>query len=961
MNRFTAPALVVCVVAATAIASVQGVQTGTIRGVARDAQGLPMSDVAVTVTSAALQGARTATTVGDGAYVFRSLPPGEYELVFGRSGFAPEKVRAAVPLGGELEQNVTMAVGPRVESVDVVAEAPPVISSPVGGANFTQREVEALAVSRTLAGIAELSPGLTNITPNASQVSINGAFAFDNVFMLDGVDVNDNLFGAPPNLFVEDAIQEVQTLTSGISAEYGRFTGGVVNAISKSGGNTVAGSLRLNLTNPAWSTETPFERSRGVTRPDTLSKTTEGTIGGPLVPDRLWFFGAVRWEALTTPQTFPRTGIANSQIDKNRRGEIKVTGTVAPGHTLQGGYLNNHTENISRPSLPGLSVDPFTLATADVPNWFTFVNYRAALTPAILVDAQYSERRWQRIAGGTDRTVVESPFIALTVPAQFNAPYFDLADPEARNNRQLTGSLTSFFSAAGRHEVRGGYEWFRSQRTGGNSQTASDLVFHADYATDAAGLPIFDATQHLLPVFTPGVTFLESYLPQRNAVLNVDTQSLYAQDHWSINDRAAADLGVHFEHVKSTATGGIVGVDTSTVVPRLALSYDVTAAGSVVAHVTYGHYAGRYNEAQIAANSNVGNPDELIRLYVGPPGQGRNFAPGFSPSNYLTVAGNFPTANVRLASGLSSPITKEFTASLGTDVNGRGYGEITYVFRRAGNLIEDEIARQNGVTSVARNGDDFGTFTNIVFANSDIAKRQYQGLLLQSRYRIRGNWSLNGHFTLMLQNDGNYEGEAPNQPGLISIIGDYPEAFSEARAFPMGRLQDFQRHKLRVWSIYDLGFGRAGHATFSGLWRVNSGQVYNLKAVQPLSAAQSAAIAAYPDAPSSQTVFFAARGSETFKGYGVLDGAITYDVPVFSSLKPWVKFDVFNLLDNQKQIAWNTVVRANAAGPTDSLGLATGYVRSAAFGTADSNARFPAPPPGATGGRTFRAAIGFRF
>ena len=77
--------------------------------------------------------------------------------------------------------------------------------------------------------------------------------------MVNGVDVNDNLFAQPQNLFIEDAIEETQVLTSGISAEYGRFTGGVVNAITKSGGNTFSGSYRMNLLNPAWTDETPFE------------------------------------------------------------------------------------------------------------------------------------------------------------------------------------------------------------------------------------------------------------------------------------------------------------------------------------------------------------------------------------------------------------------------------------------------------------------------------------------------------------------------------------------------------------------------------------------------------------------------------------------------------------------------------------------------------------------------------
>src|SRR5262249_57995249 len=127
---------------------------------------------------------------------------------------------------------------------------PAPIATPIVGANFKHEEVELLPVPRTLSGIAQLSPGLSDVTPNAGQVSINGAFAFDNVFMLNGVDVNDNLFGSPQNLFIEDAIQETQVLTSGISAEYGRFSGGVVNAITESGGHKRSRSTPVNTTSP---------------------------------------------------------------------------------------------------------------------------------------------------------------------------------------------------------------------------------------------------------------------------------------------------------------------------------------------------------------------------------------------------------------------------------------------------------------------------------------------------------------------------------------------------------------------------------------------------------------------------------------------------------------------------------------------------------------------------------------
>ena len=383
----------------------QGTQTGTIRGTVRDEQGLAVPGVTVTVSSPALQGVRSATTNGEGGYTFATLPPGDYTIRVELSGFGTVERKSTVPLGLVVEQDVTLKPAGVAETVQVVAETPAPIATSIVGANFKHEEIELLAVPRTLAGIAEMSPGLTNVTPNAGQVSINGAFSFDNVFMLNGVDVNDNLFGSPQNLFIEDAIQETQTLTSGIGAEYGRFSGGVVNAISKSGGNTFSGSGRVNLTNPSWSSETPFEVKNGTTHKDTLSKSYEGTFGGPIVRDRLWFFSAGRLSSLDTATTFPETGLANTQTDKNKRGELKLTGTLARTHTIQGGYLNNSTTNSSRPTF-GFSIDPFTIGNRTLPNSFHYTNYHGVLSSNLLLEGQYSQRefgeRWQISRSGVD-------------------------------------------------------------------------------------------------------------------------------------------------------------------------------------------------------------------------------------------------------------------------------------------------------------------------------------------------------------------------------------------------------------------------------------------------------------------------------------------------------------------------------------------------------------------------------
>ena len=422
--------------------------------------------------------------------------------------------------------------------------------------------------------------------------------------MINGVDVNDNLFGQPQNLFIEDAIEETQVLTSGISAEYGRFSGGVINAITKSGGNTFSGSLRLNLTDPSWTDETPFETTNEVDREGAVNRTYEGTLGGPILRDKIWFFGAGRRANVATSETFDLTGVPYQQTDNGWRAEVKVTGTPAPNHTTQFGYLNNSREISNTPSFD-FSIDPSTLTTQGEPNWYTFGNYRGVLPGTLLAEGQFSERRFRFDGvGGTSTLIADSPFITRTQDlAHYNAPYFDATDPDERNNRQFTGNLSYFVGGAGQHEVKAGYEWFRSQTRGGNSQSSTGYVFLADYATDSEGSPLLDSSGRLIPVFVPGVTLLQNWIPRRGDVLNVDNNSVFAQDHWTINRLFSADLGVRYERVRSEATGGIVGVDTDTIVPRLALAYDVKGNGSFVMHTTYGHYSGRYNESQIGVNT----------------------------------------------------------------------------------------------------------------------------------------------------------------------------------------------------------------------------------------------------------------------------------------------------------------------------------------------------------------------
>ena len=273
---------------------------------------------------------------------------------------------------------------------------------------------------------------------------------------------------------------------------------------------------------------------------------------------------------------------------------------------------------------------------------------------------------------------------------------------------------------------------------------------------------MYDANGRFIPVFTPGASQLEQWIATRGANLDVRTLSLYAQDDWAI-------------------------------------------------------------ESQIGQNSPVANPAFVLLDYVGPGGQGGDFEPGFNPANYEISSGSFPTANVFLEEGLSSPITREFTASVGHQINSRGSAKLTYIHRNYYNFIEDFIDNPTdaGRTTVVFEGTNFGTFDNIVFRNSDVPQRKYDALLLQGQYRLYDRLRFEGHWTIQLRNEGNFEGEAANQPGISSRLATIPKC-SRKPATPVGRLNDFQRSKLRVWAIYTQEIGRFGALDTAPILRVDS-------------------------------------------------------------------------------------------------------------------------------------------
>ncbi|HUK37337.1 MAG TPA: TonB-dependent receptor [Vicinamibacterales bacterium] len=948
----------------------QGVQTATLQGTVSDDSGAALPGVTITAKSPALMGERTAVTTSNGSYILPGLPPGTYAITFTLQGMQEQMVSKVLPLGLTTVVDAKMKVAAVSEQITVNATAPTALENPTVGANIKSETVQELPIGRTPTDIGSLSPDVTGdrggraTTPVAGQLSINGGMAYDNNFMVNGINVQDDIFGQTNNLFIEDAIQETQVLTSGISAEYGHFTGGVLNVITKSGGNTFSGSFRDDLTKPSWTALTPYEqgfRGEGVppAKPaphvGSLSNVYEGTLGGPILRDHLWFFLAGRDAKTSNSVNLPVTGYTVDQVTTNRRPEVKLTANISDTQTIQGDYINDPVSlNLDRQVTP---IDTTALAVdAKQPNHGYSAFYSGVWSSNLFAEARWSQKTFSFInSGGTSTNIVDSPIRTLgkggVTSGTFNAPYFDSTDPEDRNNQQVFGALSYFLStrSLGSHEIKGGYEHFVDTRTGGNSQTSTNYVFYTPYQV-SGGTPTLDSNGHLIPVFNPlndqtgadgSYSAIGLWLATRGARINDTTDSLFLNDRWNLNSHWSFNLGARYEKAKSNATGGILAVDSSSIVPRLAASFDPMANGKYKFDVTYAQYAGRYNPALTGVNSNVGNPTFLYGYYVGPAGAGRDFAPGFDPANYVFFYANAPTANVIVRSGLQSPVNDEFTFSFGTALSKGGWAKATYTQRSLKDVIEDFITINNGCTEVVLQGVDAGCVDNIEYKNSSGPKRDYQAGTLQAHYNMTSAWGVEGNWTHQFKNDGDYEGEGGQGIGT-SPYGDRPEIQSP-REIPTGHLAQYEADRVRLWTTYNFNFHNAGNLTAGLLYRYDSPQTFSYTASVPRSSVSASLNPGYHSEDPNVTLFFGDRGAGKFNASSLFDVSLQYSIPVAGRVTPWVKLDVTNVFNSNTLLTWNTSIVADPNSPKDSLGYPTAFTKRSTFGTPSSATSYVLP------------------
>ncbi|WP_426749467.1 TonB-dependent receptor [Myxococcus sp. Y35] len=278
-------------------------QSSTIIGTVIDAQSRqPAADVVVTATSPNLQGEQVVVTDAQGNYRIPQLPPGDYTLRFEKEQFKPY-ARSAIQLrlNRTIRVNVELLPEALGEVVEIVGAPPTIdVGSTQMGVNVDQEFIKRIAVARpggksggtrSFESLAELAPGAQN---DEYGVSINGSTSPENGYVVDGLSTNDPAFGVNASPLSIEFVQDVNIITGGYMPEFGRSTGGVVNAVTRSGSNEFHGSVFANWTPGSLEGTRKEIRSEGtvITGQNQLSNLGDfgATLGGPILKDKLWFF-----------------------------------------------------------------------------------------------------------------------------------------------------------------------------------------------------------------------------------------------------------------------------------------------------------------------------------------------------------------------------------------------------------------------------------------------------------------------------------------------------------------------------------------------------------------------------------------------------------------------------------------------------------------------------------------------
>jgi hypothetical protein len=547
---------------------------GTIGGRVADELGGVLPGVTITLTSRT--GALLQVTDTKGEFRFLGLDPGTYSVKAELQGFRSKgQEHIDLSIGRTVDVRLTLAVGGITESVEVTANAVTVDTATTATeTGLTQGLLFSMPI---VSGVGNVAINIVNYTPGVTDgAAFGGGADGANSLMLDGVDTRDPESGTAWTFFNYHIIDEVQVGAIGQPAEYGGFTGAVVNTITKSGGNVYSGLFDYRYTgrslagNNAEGTNAA-ELNPSLASPSLIDRMHDYTVqlGGPVKKDKAFFFVSVQRYSIEQDPDGPRT----IRSEASPRFNVKVNLQPTSSDTIVAALQYDNYNQRGRPSLGGENgtTDDRSL-DQDSPEAIWSAQYRKVFGPSTLLEA-----RWAGYWGYYDLNPVNTtPAVRDWDTNEYSGGGGEFAQYD-RTRNQVNVALTKYAQGAGSHALKLGVEIERSH--------IRNRYSYSIYERKPIRLYVYGQTPPD-PETGDGSPY---WLSESSDVEGVNgRESYYAQDQWKLG-RVTANVGVRVDDIRgfSPALDDTV-YRTRSVAPRLGAAIDLTGRGTSALRAFYG-------------------------------------------------------------------------------------------------------------------------------------------------------------------------------------------------------------------------------------------------------------------------------------------------------------------------------------------------------------------------------------